>query len=129
MSIIRIVAEASRVWRRKWSPRRRWAFLEVVLPLILLGLFLEFLFLFVMNSAAVEWLLVLPAVGRLLGLMWLVSRDPPNLLATPQFCAAPGDALNHWYVRLLAEAQADVGGKRDHVLQARVTVTRHEHVG
>jgi len=49
------------------------------LPLILLGLFLEFLFLFVMKSAAVEWLLVLPAIGTLLGLMWLVSREPANL--------------------------------------------------
>jgi len=67
------------MWRRKWSPRRRWAFAEVVFPLILLGLFLEFLFLFVMNSGEVEWLLVLPAVGTLLGLMWLVSREPANL--------------------------------------------------
>jgi len=47
--------------------------------LILLGLFLEVLFLFVLNSAAAEWLLVLPAVGTLLGLMWLVSREPANL--------------------------------------------------
>lgn len=78
-SIIEVVAEASRVWRRKWSTRRKWSFLEVVLPLILLGLFLEFLFLFVMKTAAVEWLLVLPAVGTLLGLMWLVSREPANL--------------------------------------------------
>ncbi len=67
------------MWRRKWSTRRKWSFLEVVLPLILLGLFLEFLFLFVMKTAAVEWLLVLPAVGTLLGLMWLVSREPANL--------------------------------------------------
>ena len=67
------------MWRRKWSSRRRWAFAEVVFPLILLGLFLEFLFLFVMNSGEVEWLLVLPAVGTLFGLMWLVSREPANL--------------------------------------------------
>ena len=79
MPIIELVAEASRAWRRKWSPRRKWAFVEVVSPLILLGLFLEVLFLFVMNSAAAEWLLVVPAVGTLLGLMWLVSREPVNL--------------------------------------------------
>src|SRR2546428_12592062 len=83
MSIIRIVAEASRVWRRKWSPRRKWAFLEVVFPLILLGLFLEFLFLFVMNSAAVEWLFVLPAGGTLLGLFLLLRPPPPNPLGSP----------------------------------------------
>jgi hypothetical protein len=79
MSIVESVAEAGRVWRRKWSTRRKWSFVEVVVPLILLGLFLEFLFLFVLNSAAVEWLLVLPAVATLLGLTWLVSREPANL--------------------------------------------------
>ena len=79
MSIVESVAEARRVWHRKWSTRRKWSFVEVVCPLILLGLFLEFLFLFVLNSAAMEWLLVLPAVATLLGLMWLVSREPANL--------------------------------------------------
>src|SRR3989449_11219025 len=112
MSIIRIVAEASRVWRRKWSPRRRWAFLEVVLPLILLGLFLEFLFLFVMNSAAVEWLFVLPAVGTLLGLMWLGSREPAKLLAPPQLCVRGGAALTHRSHDPPVQGEADVGGKR-----------------
>ncbi|TLZ86606.1 MAG: hypothetical protein E6K02_05485 [Methanobacteriota archaeon] len=73
------MAEASRVWRHKWSARRRWSFVEVVGPLILLGLFLEFLFLFVLKTAAVQWLLILPAVATLLGLMWLVSREPANL--------------------------------------------------
>ena len=79
MPLIERVAEASRVWRKKWSARRRWSFVEVVCPLILLGLLLEFLFLFVLKAAAVEWLLLLPAVATLLGLMWLVSREPANL--------------------------------------------------
>lgn len=65
--------------RRQWTTRRMRSFAEVVCPLILLGLFLEFLFLFVTSSAAVEWLLVLPAIGTLLGLTWLVSREPANL--------------------------------------------------
>src|SRR2546428_12426706 len=112
MSIIRIVAEASRVWRRKWSPRRRWAFLEVVLPLILLGLFLEFLFLFVMNSAAVEWLFVLPAGGTLLGLMWLLSPRPPNPLAPPQLLLARWGPPTHFDDELLVEGKGYVGGKR-----------------
>jgi len=79
MPLIGRVAEASRVWRNKWSARRRWSFAEVVGPLILLGLLLEFLFLFVLKTAAVQWLLILPAVATLLGLMWLVSREPANL--------------------------------------------------
>ncbi len=79
MSLIGVVAEASRVWRNKWSARRRWSFVEVVGPLILLGLLLEFLFLFVLRTAAVQWLLILPAVATLVGLMWLVSREPANL--------------------------------------------------
>jgi len=79
MPLIERVAEASRVWRNKWSARRRWSFAEVVGPLILLGLLLEFLFLFVLKTAAVQWLLILPAVATLLGLMWLVSREPANL--------------------------------------------------
>ena len=65
--------------RPKWSTRRKRSFLEVVLPLVLLGLFLEFLFASVRDSAAVEWLWILPAIGTLLGLMWLVSREPANL--------------------------------------------------
>src|SRR3989454_732264 len=123
------VAEASRVWRRKWSPRRRRAFAEVVCPLILLGLFLEFLFLFVLQSAAVEWLLVLPAVGTLLGLMWLVSREPANLYAPPQLCVARWDALTHWYDDLLVEAKAYVGEKRDLVINAGLSVSGLQHVG
>jgi hypothetical protein len=79
MPLIELVAEANRVWRNKWSPRRRWSFVEVVCPLILLGLLLEFLFLFVLKTAAVQWLLILPAVATLIGLMWLVSREPANL--------------------------------------------------
>src|SRR5256885_3131153 len=91
------MAEASRVWRRKWSPRRRWAFAEVVCPLILLGLFLEFLFLFVLQSAAVEWLLVLPAGGTLLGLMWLGSRELANLYVRAQLFVARLDARTFCY--------------------------------
>jgi len=79
MPLIGFVAEASRMWRNKWSARRRWSFVEVVGPLILLGLLLEFLFLFVLKTAAVQWLLILPAVATLFGLMWLVSREPANL--------------------------------------------------
>ena len=73
------MAESSRVLRSKWSTRRKRAFFEAVFPLILLGLFLELLFVFVRDSAAVEWLWILPAIGTLLGLMWLVSREPANL--------------------------------------------------
>ncbi len=49
------------------------------MTLFLLGLMLEMLYVFRGASGGFEWLLVLPGIAALVGLIWLVSREPVNL--------------------------------------------------
>jgi len=65
--------------RRKARRRRDWSFIEFTVTLFLLGLMLELLYVFRGTSGGFEWLLILPGVAALVGLIWLVSREPVNL--------------------------------------------------
>ncbi len=66
--------------RARTSRRNRdWAFIEFAVTLFLLGLMAELLYVFRGRSGGFEWLLVLPGVAALVGLIWLVSREPVRL--------------------------------------------------
>jgi len=58
---------------------RNRSFLEVVAILFGLGLTLEFLAIPLLKNGAPGWLWILPGIATLLGVMWLVSREPANL--------------------------------------------------
>ncbi|HEX9339595.1 MAG TPA: hypothetical protein VF992_00245 [Thermoplasmata archaeon] len=70
-----------------WMPQRRRksrksqdrAFIEFAVTLFLLGLMLELLYVFRGRSGGFEWMLALPGVAALVGLIWLVSREPVRL--------------------------------------------------
>lgn len=64
--------------RRRWT-RRDWAFVECVAVLFGLGLVLELLDLSAAKSGGIGWLWILPAIASLVGIMWLVAREPANL--------------------------------------------------
>lgn len=65
--------------RRSRRTPRNWSFIEMIVFLFFLGLILEILVLFVLKSAGFGWLWILPGIATLVGLMWLVAREPANL--------------------------------------------------
>jgi FtsH-binding integral membrane protein len=58
---------------------RNRSFLEVVAVLFGIGLILELLTVALSISGSPEWLWFVPGIAALIGVMWLVSREPANL--------------------------------------------------
>lgn len=64
------------------TPRRAMrnrSFLEVIAVLFGLGVILELLAVALWKTGEPGWLWILPGIAMLLGMMWLVSREPANL--------------------------------------------------
>ncbi|HYT01113.1 MAG TPA: hypothetical protein VEO20_10685 [Thermoplasmata archaeon] len=69
---------AARVLRRRTSSKD-WSFLEFVAVLFVIGIVLELLFVSLSNAGGLGWLWVLPGLTALIGIVWLVAREPANL--------------------------------------------------
>jgi hypothetical protein len=72
------MTEIARELRRRKRARRNLAFFEFAIVLFVLGFLLVML---VVSGTASDmgWLLMLPTILGLVGIMWFVARQPTNL--------------------------------------------------
>ncbi len=73
------MAPANRTPRRRRTYRRDWSFFGFVALLFAIGILVEMLEVTASRSGGIGWLWILPGVTMLIGLMWLVAREPANL--------------------------------------------------
>lgn len=79
MSTHRTGMSAARVPRRRRASSKDWSFFEFVAVLFIIGIVLELLFVSLSNAGGLGWLWVLPGMAALIGIVWLVAREPANL--------------------------------------------------